>query len=208
MKKVEKEVEKDEKKDKKENGHEVGDEENNVDNGESNDQLVDRAQHTSLNQGSNGQLGNCADDFQDQKLDQTVGCNGSVRYYPLVRWEMVAGVMHVFEVDAVSSDSDVKSGESQTDRATNREVEEETENKSAEPAPSTPTFSLHPSSEKSRVPHGTQGDSPHGTQGDSPHGTQGDSPHGTQKAVGLYPVLSFDEFVKDFTYVRTAHTRP
>jgi hypothetical protein len=169
-----KEVENDEKKEKKETVNEMG--------GEDND--IDRDQHTPLNQESSAQLGNCMDDYRDQKLDQVLECNGTVRYYPLLRWEMIAGVMHVLEVDTGSSDGDVKIGESQTDGVTKGEKKKE----GTASAPSTPPFSVHPSTDKAKAPHSTQGD----------------SSHSAQKSVGLYPVLSFDEFVKDFTYVRTA----
>jgi hypothetical protein len=173
-----KEVEKDGKKEKKETANDMGGEDNNI----------ERDQHTPLNQESNGQLGNCMDDYQDQKLDQILGCNGAMRYYPLLRWEMIAGVMHVFEVDTGSSDSDVKSGESETDGVTKGESKGEKKKEGTASVPSTPPFSVHLSTDKVKAPHSAQAD----------------SSHSAQKSVGLYPVLSFDEFVKDFTYVRTA----
>jgi hypothetical protein len=100
---------------------------NGVENGEVYEQLNYRDQQSQSNQGSNGQLGNSMDDFQDKKLDRILGCNQSERYYPLLRWEMIAGVMHVFEVNTESSGSDVMKVESQRESMTKIQTERGTE---------------------------------------------------------------------------------
>ena len=185
---------------------------NGVENGELSEQLNYRDQQSQSNQGSNGQLGNSMDDFQDKKLDRILECNQSERYYPLLRWEMIAGVMHVFEVNTESSGSDVMKVESQRESVTKIQTERGTEEQgtavgiaqyetTSALSTSTPTPPLPPTPPTSTPPF------PVSLSTDEALLTnQSDASSSTQlKSVNLYPVLSFDEFVKDFTFVSTAH---
>ena len=93
----------------------------------------------------------------------------ATRYYPKLKWEMKAGVMHVFEVNPIENNR-VK-----TDRDIQIEIGSVTGDKSEEKQtlaeliiPGMPCLEIN-----------------------------GNAP------VNLFPVLTFDEFVKDFNYVST-----
>lgn len=162
---------------------------NNTGNGGVNDGLNDREKNTQINQASIGHLNNCTDDLQDKKLDEILGFSdcgsgsGAVKYYPLLEWEMIAGVMHVYEADKRKSESDTDTenetiGETETEEGSRIGGEVSCEAEASVPSlGSTTDEALQVNAErKSR----------------------------SAVIASLFPVLSFDEFVRDFNYVSTS----